>query len=243
MSPRLRLLATLLLGPSACSRPASTGPPSVTQSEWSRGRASLAAARAELPSTPYVLTLAVIVREPRTGMTLDARGGLAVDPGKSLRLQLVGPGGATALDAWMSGERFRFEVPSARVVRRGRLSSNEAEGLPVGFFRFWFLSRLEGRLLFARPTSQGTYFILRDRDATVEMWKDLGSGHVEAERREGGRLEQLTVLASSSRARPGDLAVYREQRTGLRVEVRIEGVGEQAPDPAAFQEPSDEGIP
>lgn len=212
--------------------------PHVSQRDWDRGRAVLASARAELPKDPYTLVVSVEMREPRTGRTFSARGGLAVSPGKHVRLQLLGPGGATALDAWLSRERFRFDVPAADVHRRGRVDGPEAEGLPVGFFRFWFLTQLEGRLLFAKSTREGTYLVLRDGSATVEMFRARRGGHVEAERTLGGRVEELSVDAWGPTPQAGDRAVYRAGRGGLTARVSIESVGDEAPDPAAFEEPT-----
>jgi hypothetical protein len=243
----LAVVATLTL--SGCAEAAPfTKLPRVTQREWDRGRAALAAARAELPKEPYTLVVAVDMVEPYTGRTFTARGGLAVMPGRAVRLQLLGPGGSTALDAWLSRERFRFDVPAVDVHKRGAIDGPEAAGLPVGFFRFWFLSQLEGRLLFAKPTREGTYFVLRDGDATVEMFRATHGGHVEAERVEKGRLsvEELSVTSRGARPGAGDVALYRSsfvgvgaRRTpGLVARVRVESIGDEAPDPEAFVEPS-----
>jgi len=220
--------------------------PRVTQREWDRGRATLLAARAELPKEPYTLVVAVDMIEPRTGRTFTARGGLAVLPGKAVRLQLLGPGGGTALDAWLTRERFRFDVPAVNLHKRGNVGGAEAEGLPIGFFKFWFLSQLEGRLLFAKPSREGTYLVLRDGAATIEMFRAARGGHVEAERVAFGAplIEELSVEASGAIPRAGDKATYRAITTnggarvlGLAAQVRVESVGDEAPDPAAFEEP------
>lgn len=210
--------------------------PRVSQRDWDRARASLAAARAELPREPYTLIVSVEMREPRTGRTFSARGGLAVLPGKSVRLQLLGPGGATAVDAWLTRERFRFDVPAADVHKRGRVDGPEAEGLPVAFFRFWFLSQLEGRLLFGKPTREGVYLVLRDGAATVEMFRASRGGRVEAERTVGGKTEELSVDAWAPTPSAGDRALYRAHG-GVSASVLIEAIGDEAPDPAAFEEP------
>ncbi len=221
--------------------------PHVSQREWDRGRATLASARAELPKAPYVLVVAVDMFEPRSGRTFTARGGLAVSPGRALRLQLLGPGGSTALDAWLTRARFRFDVPAANVHMRGRVDGPEADGLPVGFLRFWFLSQLDGRLLFAKPTREGTYLVLRDGAATVEMFRASAGGHVEAARVARGLslVEELSLDAHGSRPEAGDRATYRaslalgggQATFGLMARVRVESVGDEAPDPAAFEEP------
>lgn len=220
--------------------------PKVSQREWDRGRATLASARAELPKDPYVLVVAVDMFEPLSGRSFTARGGLAVLPGRALRLQLLGPGGTTALDAWLTRERFRFDVPAAKIHKSGRVDGPEAQGLPVGFFRFWFLSQLEGRLLFAKPTRDGIYLVLRDGDATIEMFRSARGEHVEAERVARGQalVEELSVDAHGGKPMAGDRATYRAStfggrgRPGLMARVRVESIGDEAPDPAAFEEPS-----
>jgi len=230
------LLVAALAGCGGAAGPDLTRLPKVSQRDWDRARASLAAARAELPREPYTLIVSVEMREPRTGRTFSARGGLAVLPGKSVRLQLLGPGGATAVDAWLTRERFRFDVPAADVHKRGRVDGPEAEGLPVGFFRFWFLSQLEGRLLFGKPTREGVYLVLRDGAATVEMFRASRGGRVEAERTVGGKIEELSVDAWAPTPSAGDRALYRAHG-GVSASVLIEAIGDEAPDPAAFEEP------
>jgi hypothetical protein len=234
------MVVALGLGSSGLVGCASPSPftklPPVSQREWDRSRATLAAARAEAPHDPYVLVVSVEMYEPRLARSFTARGAIAVSPGRAVRMQLVGPGGATAIDAWVSRERFRFDVPAADVHVRGDVDGPEARGLPVGFFRFWFLSSLEGRLLFAKPTREGTYLVLRDGRATVEMFRALRGGHVEAERTAGGITEELTVEARAPRPSVGDRATYRSPG-GALVRVVIDALGDEAPDPAAFEEP------
>ena len=44
---------------------------------------------------------------------LQARGAVAMDPAAGdLRMILLGPGGATAIDLWMHGDAYRFVVPA-----------------------------------------------------------------------------------------------------------------------------------
>lgn len=234
MGIALGLASSVLSG---CASPSPfTKLPSVSQREWDRSRATLAAARAEAPHEPYVLVVSVAMHEPRLARTFTARGAIAVFPGRAVRMQLVGPGGATAIDAWLSRERFRFDVPAADVHAKGNVDGPEAVGLPVGFFRFWFLSSLEGRLLFAKPTREGTYLVLRDGRATVEMFRALRDGHVEAERTANGITEELSVEARGPRPSVGDRAMYRAPG-GATVRVVVDGLGDEAPDPAAFEEP------
>jgi hypothetical protein len=221
----------------ACASPSPFAKlPRVSQREWDRSRAALAAARAEAPRDPYVLVVSVEMHEPRLARTFTARGAIAVLPGRAVRMQLVGPGGATAIDAWLSRERFRFDVPAADVHAKGSIDGTESQGLPVGFFRFWFLTALEGRLLFAKPTREGTYLVLREGRATVEMFRASRGGHVEAERTANGVTEELSVEAAAPRPSVGDRAVYRAPG-GATVRVVVEGLGDEAPDPAAFEEP------
>ena len=68
---------------------------------------------------PHTLRLAVKLREPFTGRTMEARGAVALSPPSALRMILLGPGGTTALDLWARDDEFRFAVPAIDLLRRG----------------------------------------------------------------------------------------------------------------------------
>ena len=232
-------LVGALAGCAPAARPASLAS-QVTQAEWTRARARLASARAEIPRRPYAERVRVAMTEPRTGRQLVARGALAVRPGAAARMLLLGPGGTTAVDLWVTPDRFRVAVPAANLVRRGGTDAGEARGLPVGMLRWWFLAPLSGRLLAARAAERESSFWLRDREATVMVRTD-GARFV-ALRTEAGRSESLEWRGARAAGTVGH-AVYVDGQRGLRVEVLVEEVMGEEPDPAAFDEPGEDGSP
>ena len=210
--------------------------------EWTRLRERLAIARDAAPERPYVEKVVVAMREPRTGKVFQARGAVAVDPRHALRMILVGPGGVTALDAWVTDDQFRFVIPPISLERRGGADAESARGLPVGFFRWWMLHPLDGRLLAAWSRDTGALYLLREGDETVLLREarvpHTGRQRVTAARREDGMVERLDwVGRSPTTPHAGDKARYIDGSTGLQVEVLVEGLGEHEPDPAAFLDP------
>ncbi len=228
---RASLLAAMTLA--ACA-PRTLGPPLPSQTEWDAARAGLTALRASCPTAPFSAVVRVTLREPYTGKRFMGRGALAVDPGRAVRLILLGPGGGTAMDAWVTRERFRFAVPAADILRSG----TEDESLPVGFLRWWFLAPLDGRLLTAVATTGSRRYVLRDRAATVDFVDDAAPTprRVQASRRTLGAPERLESVGASLAPAPGDHATYDDERSGVHVEVVVESIA-GAPDPAAFVDP------
>jgi len=219
--------------------PVSTAPPVVSQHEWSVSRARLERLRATQPQRPFVEKVRLSIDDPRTGRQYTARGAVAVSPGRAARMMLVGPGGATALDVWVTRERFRFAVPAIHLEKRGGTDPSEARGLPIGMLRWWFLSPLKGRLLLARSTTAESAWVLREGAATVTLRSD-GSRFF-ALRREGEDLEGIEWLSRGLAPAAGARGRYVEGRYGLRVEVVVEEVLATEPDPEAFQDPDVEG--
>src|SRR5262249_34669470 len=86
--------------------------PSIGQAEWTLSRERLLRMRSELPQRPYAARVQIGVVDPRSGKVFQARGAVAVSPDHAARLILVGPAGATALDLWVTRDRFRFSIPS-----------------------------------------------------------------------------------------------------------------------------------
>jgi hypothetical protein len=193
---------------------------------------------------PYVVLLRVAMREPWTGRSFAARGVLAVQPHSAARMILVGPGGGTALDMWLTRTKWRFVVPAADFRRVGGVDPAEARGLPVGFFRWWFLSPLEGRLLTVKMNSGAPTFVLRDGEGTITVQASelRGRERFVAVRREGGAIEGLEWIGQGLVPHPGDRARYVQDATGLEVEVTVEQVSPEEPDPAAFLDPEDPGV-
>jgi hypothetical protein len=216
--------------------------PDPTAREWTRLRERLAIARDAAPTTAYVEHLVLAMREPRTGKVFQARGAVAVDPGRALRMILVGPGGVTALDAWVTDERFRFEVPGIAYVRRGGVDPVAERGLPIAFLRWWLLHPLDGRLLAGWTRDDGALFLLRQGDETVLLREGRSARmrrtHVVAALREDGRVQRLEWYGNAPAApHAGDMARYIDGASGLEVEVKVEEVQKEPPDGAAFLDP------
>jgi hypothetical protein len=221
----------------SCAPARTSGLAAPSQAEWTEARARLFRLRAELPTHPYVEIVKLAMREPRTGRILVARGAVAVDPHRAMRMVLLGPGGGTALDVWTTPEHWRFAVPALDLLRRGDAANDSA--LPIGFFRWWFLAPLRGRLLTARTKPDTSLFVLRDAGATVTILDGtFDQGHVVlATRREGSGVDRLAWSGRSLAPGPGDRALYEQPRTGLGVEVAIESMSDAPPEPDAFVDP------
>ena len=216
-----------------------TAVPAVTQYEWTIARDRLARLRKGRPDRPYVERVRLAISDPRTGRSYQARGAVAVSPGRAARMILIGPGGTTALDVWVTKERFRFAVPAIKLEKRGGTDPAEARGLPIGMLRWWFLSPLAGRLLLARSTAAESAWILRDGQATVTVRSD-GSRFI-ALRRESDTLEGIEWISRGLVPQSGEHGRYVEGRYGLRVDVHVEEVLEKEPDPDAFADPDEQG--
>ena len=254
MSCGVATLAMLLLG---CARPAPRVP-TTTQAEWSEARALLKELRREAPHASFVETVRVSMHEPRSGRTIQARGAVAVEPRRAMRLVLLGPGGATALDVWVTRDAWRFSVPAMNLVRHsgeGDTDDDRAAGFPIEFFRWWFLEPLDGRMLVAfdlpmdeeerRIATKLHYVVLRERDRTVTLKvADTPRGRLYfATRREEGS-KSVDHLSWASRAFAPDAglgAMYRQSGTGIEVDIDVEQISSDPPDPAAFVDPDHGG--
>jgi hypothetical protein len=199
----------------------------------------LAQLRRVQPQKPYVQKVRLAIGDPRTGKQYEARGAVAVMPDKAARMMLLGPGGATALDVWVTKDRFRFAVPAINLEKRGGKDPAEGRGLPIGMLRWWFLSPLAGRVLLARSTEGESAWILRDGAATVTVRSD-GRRFI-ALRKEGDHLEGIEWAARGLVPQSGAHGRYVEGRYGLRVDVVVEEVLTAEPDPEAFADPDEKG--
>lgn len=216
-----------------------------TEAEWRIASARLEALRATQPTEPYGMVVRVSLREPRSGKAFEGRGAVAVEPHAALRMILLGPGGATALDAWITPSAFRFEVPPLHLLRRGA-AQGEAR-LPVDFFREWFLAPLGGRLLASvagpaatgLPSCSGQWFVLRRGVATMTVCEDEAGERlaIDATRRAPSALERLSFRGTSLSPHAGDRAEYEDVLSGVRASVEVEKVDDTPPDPLAFADP------
>lgn len=207
----------------------------ISQDEWTVSRERLERLREHQPKRPYVERVRLSIVEPQTRMRYEARGAVAVNPGQAARMILVGPAGTTALDLWVTKDRYRFAVPGIKLEKRGGTDPHEMRGLPVGFLRWWFLSPLGGRLLMGRSTPMESAWVLKDGPATVTVRTD--GQHFFALRREGDRLEGIEWAGRLLVPSSGAHGHYIEGRLGLRIDVAVEEVLDAAPDPAAFDDP------
>jgi hypothetical protein len=220
--------------------------PAPSAREWTRLRERLAITRDAVPERPYTEKIIVAMRDPHSGKVFQARGAVAIDPRHALRMILIGPGGVTALDAWITNDHFRFVLPPISLERRGGGDAESGRGLPVGFFRWWLLHPLDGRLLAAWNRDEGSLYLLRNGNETVLLREarvpHTGRVRVMAARREDGDVERLDWVGRTPTApHAGDKARYVDGATGLEVEVLIEGLGDQEPDPTAFLDPDAKG--
>jgi hypothetical protein len=212
-------------------------------------RARLLALQGEA-AAPRTLRVAVALREPFTGRTLEARGAIAASPPSALRMILLGPGGTTALDLWLARARYRFAVPAIDLLRHGDAREPPAarRGLPVDFLRWWLLRPAEGSLLWAARRGEALHMLLRDGAAIVDLSAEpsgkltarratyapasLSAG--DAARRPPRLLDEEYVAAAA----PGCAEVrYYQASTGLEVTVRCEGEDLSTPSPRAFVDP------
>ncbi len=154
---------------------------------------------------------------------------------------LLGAAGVTMLDAWVTPDRWRIAVPALGVVRRG--GTEAPDDLPVAFLRYAFFGSLDGRLFAASMRRDGLTFLLRDADALVELRErrcDRGTLTL-TRRRTGARVERAEECRKLSLHQPGDWVAYRDERSGMLVELAIETVGEKSPDAGAFEDPDSPG--
>lgn len=202
----------------------------VTQAEWTHARAMLDGLRERSPKEGYLEQIAITLHEPFTKKTFQARGAVAVLPGTAMRMILIGPAGVTALDAWVTRDRWRFHVPMLGPAKRGTAAPPE---LPIDFFRWWFIDPWSGRLLWAHDGA----LVLREGSSTIAARVEIvrpHSLHVVAERDNHETLDSFGLLFHPA---PGDRARYTDRRTGLVVEVSVEGVSFEPPPANAFEDP------
>lgn len=243
----MRLVAAAALSAlAACTTPpaASARRSEVTQVEWDEARARLNRLRAALPHRPYAQPVTVDFFEPRSRRHFDGRGAVGVDPGHAMRMILVGPAGEPALDVWVTKGAWRLVVPAIRLVRRG--GAETPSGSPVGFFRSWFVDPLGGTLLALGPaagsaeggtTQTGAReLIVRNPFGGTLHVLDADAGEtlrsIRVRRRSGAHTESFSYA--------GGHASYRDETSGLTVEVTLGPVQRDPPDPEAFRDPGSE---
>lgn len=196
-------------------------PTSIQRRETARALAD--AARALEPDAPRTLHVTATFGHER-GRLLQGRGVVAVRPPRDVRLQLLGPGGLTALDLWISGEHDRLAIPALGRVERDLA---ERPGRPAGFLRWWLLAPLTGRLLWIDADGRA---VLRAADGAI-VTVELAARSVKATRTTRADVEHVDAELS-----PCGRSTWRSERTGVTVSIACERATGPAPD-RAFEEP------
>ena len=233
----------LAMTANGCIEPTARAGLPIDQEIWTAYRQRLAELREGRPEHPYVERVRLGVFSPRTGKKIEARGALAVDPGKAARLVMVGPGGATALDAWVTPDRYRFVIPAIHKEVRGGKELDDTLGVPVGFLRWWILAPLEGDLLtLDTPHWEGAppMMILGDGVATYGVTSEPDKGRITVIRRTMGHVDAVQWFARNLKPASGQHGQYTDMEHHITVDVFIEEVMPDAPDPAAFIDPDSE---
>jgi len=227
---------------SACAAPR-TPWHGATPETWPMLRNALALERDSRATEPWSAGVRVTLREPRTGQVIRGRGGLAVVPGRALRMILIGVAGVTMLDAWVTPRRWRVAVPPIGLLRRG--DGDDPADLPIGFLRWWFFTALEGRLFAATFDGPQPLWLLRDGDAVVEVVAgSCGRGHrLLVERRKRGHAESVDECRARRGPSIGDQVRYEDAASGLVVDLVFESVSAEPPVAEAFVDPDSEPVP
>jgi hypothetical protein len=207
---------------------------------WVALQQGLEAERARRPREPWAAGVRMTMHDPRTGRVVDGRGAIAVEPGHAVRMVFVGAAGATILDAWVTGGRWRVAVPPLDVVRRGGV--DEPQDLPIGFLRWWFITPLGGVLFGGRVMAPSVLWLLRDGAAVVEVRASVcdRGNLITATRRVRGQDERVDECRALASPQPGDWVRYANDATGLSVDLSIESVS-GSPSDAAFSDPDADG--
>lgn len=241
----MRLAAGVLVALCGCIGPEGGARPGlpISQELWTAYRERLAELREGRPEKPYVERVRLGVFSRRTGKKIEARGALAVSPRRAARLIMVGPGGATALDAWVTPEKYRVEIPAIHKAARGGKELDDTFGAPIGFLRWWMLSPLEGELLTLDvPRWEGAppMMILGDGTATYGVTSEIAKGRLTVIRRARGHVDAVQWFAKNLKPAAGQHGQYVDEEHHLTVDVFVEEVMPDEPDPAAFIDPDSE---
>lgn len=237
---RLAAVVTVALGTACASSKAPAGHVTYPDTRtWQQARKRLEQLRAEWAPKNVSMPVSVQFRDQRTGRSLQSRGVIATLPGQAVRMILLGPGGTTAMDLWSRDEHWRLAIPARDQVTRGTMPvTAPPRGSPVGFFRWWFMHPLEGKLLDARHSERdGWHFTLREGQSVVQV-QSSADGSLRVTRRVQGQTE--TVWAQG----PGcSDAIYEQEQLGLQVRVHCEAAGKTLAQPRmrAFEDPDAAG--
>lgn len=206
------------------------------------------------PKAPHTKKVAFLLSEPITGRYLEGRGAVAVAPPDALRMILLGPGGTTGVDLWLSDAQqdFRFSVPALNLTVRGKLNSAATRRFPVDFLKFWLLQPVVGEFLWYERRGTADRFALRDavqKDTVMEICAIFGTGADFRDTEVVIRRSRWSSPTPEGRSRCLDREVisargllcadtyYTQQSTGLSVQIFCESIEENPPNPKAFSDP------
>jgi hypothetical protein len=185
--------------------------------------------RSALDHRPFGETVQISLREEVSGRRWEGRGVVVRKPATALRLVLLGPGGATALDLWATPDRCHLESPLLGVRHRGPTASAPA---PTPFLAWWFLDPLGQHVQdawlsqgLARGIMEGPRGERTEVEETADGW---------VLRRRGG-VERLSL-----RGPPGQVGThvsYQDLSARVFADVIIEDIAAGPPSDEAFREP------
>ena len=199
----MRPWAVAAIALAACATPSLLwrGP---SDPQWPALQQSLEAMRDARPKQPWAAGVRATLRHAPTGRQLEARGGLAVAPGRGLRMILVAGPGSTALDVWVTPDHWRVSAPPMDLLRRGGVDA--PPDLPVGFLRWWFFGALAGTLSGVATEGGHAVWRLQDRGAVLELHEGGcdGGRQLHVVRRADGHAEEVEECRAGALPAPGD---------------------------------------
>jgi hypothetical protein len=173
------------------------------------------------PTETYRQTLSILIRDEVSGRGFEGRGVVAVMPGRALRMVLLGPGGSTAMDAWIREGKWRVAIPALDRIARGDRSTprSSMRGLPIDLLERWLIAPWGGKVVTAHQGTVGADGSIGGRDAFVAWLLRDGGTEVREETVDRARAWFFdrgrlvgTVDGSQSETPRGRFAVHVEYR-------------------------------
>jgi hypothetical protein len=130
------------------------------------------------PTETYRQAIVISIRDAVSGRGFEGRGVVAVMPGHALRMILLGPGGTTAMDAWIRDGRWRVAIPGLdRIVRGDRSTPRTTmRGLPIDLLDRWLIAPWGGKIVAAhRGTVRADGAIVGEEGLVAWMLRNAGT--------------------------------------------------------------------